>query len=416
MNDQRILIVGVSAGGALGLPQQTVNRITSAHLLVGGRRQLAYFPDFAGERLEISNNIDMVAHRLQQSFDDGQCAVVLSSGDPMWYGIGASLRRYFPPDVLEVVPAPTSCQLAFAALAETWHDAMLLNAHGRPLEDVIRALCRSDAPKTAILTDNVHTPAAIARALISTSGSPGAMPLDTLCAVCENLGSPEQHITRSTLAQVVEATYAPLNVFIIWRRSGLGDATGAVVHRDRTVGLPDEVYSTSGGLITKREVRLLILAELSVSPSEVLWDIGAGSGAVAIEAARSQPRATVYAIEQRSFMINHLRQNAHQFAPGLHLIEGTAPQVCADLPDPDAVFVGGSGGRLRDIITMAQQRLRTRGRLVLDLVTLENLQTARACLPEAEIIQVQINRAVPILGMLRFEARNPVFIMTWRKQ
>lgn len=412
MNKQRILIVGISAGGAASLPQDLVRRIIAADVLAGGRRHLDYFPDFSGERLLIAGDIDVVVRRLQRAVDGAEQAVVLASGDPMWYGIGTSLRQHFPADVLEVAPAPTACQLAFAALAESWHDAAFFNAHSRPLPDVIQAVCRTGAPKAAILTDNVNTPAAIARALIAAGISCGVPGRDTPCAVCENLGSPEQRIMCETLGKVAEATFAPLNVFIIWLRPD----TGSRFRPDRVIGLPDEAYSTSGGLITKREVRLLSLTELGLGASELMWDIGAGSGAVGIEASRSQPSAVVYAIEQRARMVAHLSENARRFAPALRLIEGKAPEACTDLPDPDAVFIGGSGGRMQDIIEMVRQRLRPGGRMVLNVVTLENLQTARMCLPDAAVTQVQISRGVPILDMLRFDALNPVFIISWRKE
>jgi precorrin-6Y C5,15-methyltransferase (decarboxylating) len=181
-------------------------------------------------------------------------------------------------------------------------------------------------------------------------------------------------------------------------------------------GLDDAAFSTTGGLLTHRELRLLALAELALQPGEVLWDIGAGSGAVGIEAARAQPAAAVYAIERRDVMLEHIRENLHRFpAANVHIIAGSAPDACADLPEPHAMFVGGSGGNLAAILAQAQRRLHPGGRLVVALVTLENLQTARACLPTARVVQVHISVGVPIVGLLRFEAHNPVFLLTWRR-
>jgi precorrin-6Y C5,15-methyltransferase (decarboxylating) len=181
-------------------------------------------------------------------------------------------------------------------------------------------------------------------------------------------------------------------------------------------GLDDAAFSTTGGLLTHRELRLLALAELALQAGEVLWDIGAGSGAVGIEAARAQPAATVYAVERRDVMLEHIRENLRRFpAPNLHVVAGSAPDACTDLPDPHAVFVGGSGGQLAAILAQAQRRLRAGGRLVIALVTLENLQTARASLPTARVVQVQVSVGVPIVGLLRFEAHNPVFLLTWRQ-
>jgi precorrin-6B C5,15-methyltransferase / cobalt-precorrin-6B C5,C15-methyltransferase len=181
--------------------------------------------------------------------------------------------------------------------------------------------------------------------------------------------------------------------------------------------LPDEAFSTTGGLLTRRELRLLCLAELDLQPGAVLWDIGAGSGAVSIVAARRQPAAQVFAIERRAELCDHIAENLRRFpTPQVHLVAGSAPAACAALPDPHAVFVGGSGGELAAIIELARARLQPGGRLVLTLVTLENLLRARACLPAARVVQIQVSVGVPVQNMLRMAAQNPVFVMSWKRQ
>jgi len=182
-----------------------------------------------------------------------------------------------------------------------------------------------------------------------------------------------------------------------------------------TYGIDDAAFSTTGGLLTHRELRLLSLAELALQPGQVLWDIGAGSGAVGIEAARTQPAAAVHAVERRPIMLEHIHENLRRFpAPNLRVVAGSAPDACTDLPAPHAVFVGGSGGNLAAILGLVQRRLHPGGRLVMALVTLENLQAARDSLPTARVVQVQVSVGVPIVGLLRFEAHNPVFLLTWQ--
>jgi precorrin-6Y C5,15-methyltransferase (decarboxylating) len=387
------------------LPVALRERIMAADLLAGGRRHLRGFPDFAGTTFPITSAIDPLIERLQQALAGGERAVVLASGDPLFYGIGSSLCHALPAEALEIIPAPTACQMAFAALAEPWHDAALLSAHARPLQEVIAGV--RQASKAAILTDNRQTPSVIAWALLA-----AGMPPTTACAVCANLGQPDQQIIRTDLAQAADASFAPLNVFVVWPGE---TSAGEQVASSHPPGLPDAAFATSAGLITKREVRLLSLAELALGPGEVLWDIGAGSGAVGIEAARAQPTAQVYAVEQRPALCEHIRENLRRFpAPNLHLVAGSAPEACAAWPRPHAVFIGGSGGNLAAIIELAQQRLYPGGRLVINLVTLENLQTVRTLLPTARVVQMQVNVGTPIGAMLRFEGQNPVFVVTWK--
>lgn len=407
--DRRILVVGMTGGGRAALPEALIARVMDTDLLVGGERHLEAFSDYRGERLSMRQGLPTVARRLREALERGERAVVLASGDPLCYGIGASLRRWFAAEELEIIPAPTAYQLAFAALSEPWHDAALLSAHARPIADVVHGVLH--APKAAILTDDRHTPTAIALALIE-----AGLPPATACAVCERLGEPGQRIVRTTLDEAARQTFAPLNVMVVWRSeqepsSGIARPAPAC-----PPGLPDTAFSTEAGLITKREVRLLNLAELALGPGEILWDIGAGSGSVGIEAARAQPTATVYAVERQADRCDHIRENLRRFpAPNLHLVHGEAPAACADLPDPHAVFIGGSGGRLDSLLDLAQQRLRPCGRLALNLVALDRLHEVRRRLPDARLYQVQISRGMPIQDDLRLEALNPVFVVVWVK-
>ncbi len=405
VTETRILVLGLTAAGAAGLPPALVARVHQADVLVGGERQLNYFPHARGERVVIRGDVVPAVERLRRARHRGERAVVLASGDPMCYGIGVTLRRHFPPDALEVIPAPSAFQLAFAALAEPWQDAVLLSAHGRPLADVL-AQARA-AAKAAILTDTQATPAVIARELMD-----AGLPPETRCAVCENLGGPEQRVVRGTLAQVATQTFATLNVFVVWPQAD----GGVPFHRRHGPPPTDAAFSTSGGLLTKREVRLLALAELDLRPGDVMWDIGAGSGAVSIEAAYRQPAARVYAVERRPALVRHMRANLRRYpAPNVRLIVGEAPEACAAWPTPHAVFLGGTGGRLNALLLWAREALVPHGRLVINLATVDHLPRIRTLLPGVRVVQVAVSRGVDIQGHLRFQALNPVFIAVWQK-
>ena len=223
MNNSRILVVGITAAGANSLPGAMIERILSADLLAGGKRHLGYFPDFMGETLPITSSVESVAKRLRKAHSDGMKIVVLASGDPLYFGIGASLRRYFDASELEIVPAPTAFQLAFAALSEPWHDALLLSAHGRPLADVVAEIQlkienrklkieNGASPIAAILTDNAQTPSVVAQRLIGAGMSGSAR-----CAICENLGGgfdQAQSPQRPRILLSVERRFPRLLVFL----------------------------------------------------------------------------------------------------------------------------------------------------------------------------------------------------------
>lgn len=395
-----VLVVGMSDAGAAGLAESMVDQICTADVLAGGDRHLGFFPDACGERVPIRAEVDAVLERLRQARDDGRRVVVLASGDPLWYGIGASLLRVFGPESLEFKSAPSSFQLAFAAIGEPWTGATVLSAHGRPPAPVISSILGS--PLSAVLTDPVNTSAAIASRLLA-AGMDGS----ERCAVAERLGGPDQRVVQTTLEKVAEGTFADPNVLIVWNDS------------PRTAlspGLPDSAFSTTGALITKREVRLQALAELGLTGTDVLWDIGAGSGSVGIEAARWFPTARVFAIERRPALFAHLEENVRRFPAANYSARlGEAPEDCREWPDPDAVFIGGSGGKLPDIIDQVCTRLRPGGRLVVALATIDHLPLLRERLPDAALTQIQVNRGVPVGASIRLDALNPVFLVCWRR-
>ncbi|GBD13778.1 Cobalamin biosynthesis bifunctional protein CbiET [bacterium HR24] len=187
------------------------------------------------------------------------------------------------------------------------------------------------------------------------------------------------------------------------------------------LGIPDEeLESCPAGVMTKEEVRAVALFKLRLRPDAVVWDVGAGSGSLAIEAALVARDGHVYAVERRPEAVAALRSNLSRFPrPNLTVVEGEAPEALAGLPDPDAVFVGGSGGRLAEVLACVAGRLRPRGRIVVDLASLENLEVARAALSclgfHWQVSAVNVARSRPLAGLTAFESLNPVFVVSaWR--
>ena len=402
---QPILIIGLPDAGPDMLPAQFIRRINQATLLVGGKRHLDHFPDAQGERLAIRADMAAIVARLRAAQSEAGETVVLASGDPLWFGIGATLRRYFEPEELDIRPAPSSAQLAFAALGEPWAGAALLSAHARPIEEVVRACATVE--RAAILTDPTHTPAAIAQALLKAGHAP-SRPV----AIAENLGGSQQKVWRGTLVTVSEQEVGRLNVFVLLPHNEPSQRRHV---QNLPYFLPEDAFVHRASLITKQEIRTLSLAALQPARA-VMWDIGAGSGSVGIEAALMG--AQVWAVEKNEKDCAIIRQNIARFdvEASYHLTHGRAPAVFADWPTPDAIFIGGSGGALEEILQHAWQRLAANGRLVINFVVIENLALTMATLRKLgvtpEIRQISVSRSKPILHLTRFEALHPVWIVS----
>lgn len=392
----RVTVVGMTDTGPASLTMEARAAIDAAYLLCGGQRHLAFFPPHPGERFTIRANIPALLDRLRA--EQGPAAV-LASGDPCFYGIGPIVARALGERVT-ILPSVGSVAAAFARLGLGWQDATVLSAHGRPLHSILRPALH--AHQVAILTDERNTPGVIAETLLEAGSE------DACAHVFEHLdGERERHIT-GRLSELAGRRFASLNLLILLRE----ESEAAV-----PLGLGEDDYVHRRGMITKAEVRAVSLAALHLCQQSTVWDIGAGCGSVAIEAAALAPDGEVYALERDGEQMAYLRENRRRFRAGNVVpIHGEAPGALSDLPDPDAAFVGGSGGSLDGVLRSCLERLRPRGRIVLNLVTLEHLSLAMSLVPPDtwhwEVAQVSVARSTSTAGLTRLAALNPVFIMT----
>jgi precorrin-6B C5,15-methyltransferase / cobalt-precorrin-6B C5,C15-methyltransferase len=397
-----VTLVGIGDDGCAGLTSRAVNAITSAQVLVGGERHLAFFPDFRGERLVLEGGLGAVLDRVAALAEEHHVCV-LASGDPLLFGVGSLVIKKVGAAHVEVIPQPSSMQLAFARAGLKWDDAALLSVHGRTMEGLLARLRR--CAKAALFTDPDNSPARIATQMVD-HGETGWQ-----AWVCENLGGPDERVRTFPVAELAEVTdIGPLNVLVLQRADPGWRPPPAIpfLHEDAFAKrMPKK------GLITKREVRLLSLAALHIRPASVVWDIGAGSGSVTIEAALLAPEGRVYAIEVDPEGVEICRDNLRTHGiDNARVIAGRAPEALAGLEPPDAVFVGGSKGSMAEIIEVALERLKPGGRLVVNAITLENASEAyqtfrsRGLVPEVMLLQVA--RAEPLAHYLRYEALNPI--------
>jgi precorrin-6Y C5,15-methyltransferase (decarboxylating) len=413
MSAQPLVVVGIGHDGPAGLSAEARAHVADARALAGGRRHLDFFPEWAGEKIVIDADLDTVVGRLRERYASAK-TVVLASGDPLFYGIGRVLLQSFPREDLVFLPQVSSVQLAFARVKETWHDARVVSLHGRPLE-ALRPAVEAREAKIAVLTDGRNDPAAVAGFLCRHGAAE-----DYALWVCENLGGPDERVSRHAPARLGDGPFSPLNVVVLVRERALPPALAQDVP---LLGIPESALlhrAGPRGLITRREVRLLALCYLELRPDDVVWDIGAGSGSVAIEAARLSAGLRVFAVERDGEAFRQLEANVVRLGAGrVRAVRAEAPDGLADLPDPDAVFVGGSGGRLRDILAVAARRLRPGGRIALNCITLENLARGWDGLREQglepEATSVQLAHSRPLGRLHALEPDSLIFILRARK-
>lgn len=396
-----VYVIGAGIEGQEGFSGRALDLVEQADLLIGGERQLELFPDFKGETLAIGENLAPVVEHLQKCAGS---AVVLAAGDPLFFGIGRYLLRNLPGAELEFVPNVSSVQYAFAKIREPWDDAFSVSAEGRGMKGAVDQIVAHD--KIAVLTDAVNTPQAIARELID-RGRDGYT-----AYLCENLGTAEEAITHTDLKGLLDIQAAPLNVLILIKEyEAGGEGAGPCL------GIADEDFATVKKLITREEVRAVSLAKLRLRHDMTLWDIGAGSGSVSIEADHLMPNGQVFAVERNPQCLAYLKENLKKFnARNITLVEDEAPACLDDLPDPDRVFIGGSGGHLWKILEAADARMAIGGRVVLNAATLDTLTAATEFFENAgyelEVTSVNISRTRPLTDYKMFEAFNPVFVLT----
>lgn len=393
-------IVGIGEDGASGLSPAARALIGDAQLVFGGARHLSLAAPL----------ITGTAHAWPSPFADGIAQVlaargrkvcVLASGDPFLHGVGATLARHVPAGEMQVVPAPSAFSLAAARLGWALAETACISLHGREIGRVRPHL--HPGSRILALTSDETGPAALA-ALLTALGF-GASRLTVL----EALGGPHERL-RSARADGFEL--AGINALNLVALEVEGDAP--VVHLGR--GLPDDLFAHDGQ-ITRREIRAVTLSALAPRRGELLWDIGAGAGSVAIEWLLCDPSLSAIAIEQDPTRAQRILTNASALGvPQLRLVEGIAPAAVTGLPAPDAIFVGG-GASEEGVLEAALTALKPGGRIVANGVTLETeaaLLALRARLG-GDLVRLALTRASPVKGMTGWRPAMPVTQWAWTK-
>lgn len=394
--------MGVGEDGIDGLPPASARAIGAARIVIGGQRHLEL----------VQSIITGEAHAWPEPFDvtlagllglRGQSVCVLASGDPLCFGVGATISRYLSADEFSVLPGPSAFSLAAARLGWPLQSIACISTHGRPLE-LIRTVLH-DQRRVLVLTSDGASPGQICELLAKAGFGQSTI------HVLEALGGPREQKSSFRVEDIGTREFDPLNVVALELKAGQDARVQSL-----GFGLADDLF-IHDGQITKREVRAVTLSALRPRPGQLLWDVGAGSGSISIEWMLAHPSLNAIAIEANALRVESMRENARNFGvPGLRIVEGTAPQALAGLPAPDAIFVGG-GGSEPNTMDVAISALKRGGRLVANSVTLEmeRVLLGLHAVHGGELSRISVERAAPIGTMQGFRPAMTVTQWGWTK-
>ncbi|MCH8154288.1 MAG: precorrin-6y C5,15-methyltransferase (decarboxylating) subunit CbiE [Proteobacteria bacterium] len=374
-----LAIVGLGEDGLPGLAPAARALLDNAEVLIGGTRHLDMVPDDGRERLTWPSPLGAIVEEIARR--RGQRVCVLATGDPMHYGIGVTLAKAVPMDEMVVIPAPSAFSLACARLGWILSEVETLTLHGRPLALLHPAI--QPGARLLLLSNDAATPDQVAELLRARGYGPSRM------VVLEHMGGAKERRLDATAEAWQPGRVADFNTIAV---DCLAGPDAALL--PRTPGLPDEAFRHDGQM-TKREVRAVTLSALQPVPGQLLWDLGAGSGSIAIEWMRSHPRCRAIAVERYAGRIALIAGNAAALGtPGLEIVEGEAPGALDGLEAPDAAFIGG-GLRADGNFETCWDRLKPGGRLVANAVTVEGEQALARWRAElgGELIRIAVSRA-----------------------
>ena len=411
---------------------EILDLIRSADLVAGGRRLLDELEIEEGRRLPLGS-LDKFAARIQSRAEDG-VVCVLADGDPLLYGIGASLLRFFAPRELTFHPNVSALQTACARFGLPWHDCRAVSLHGRDDQAPLFAAL-THGSLAALYTDLRHSPDAIARLLLERGVTGWRM------HVAEALGGPEESLTTIALPEAAQRSWHKLNIILLERTK----APTLTLE----LGLEENALAHAGGLMTKQPVRAFALSLLRLPPDAIMWDLGAGSGAVSLEAARLLSKGRVVAVERQAERVRHIKANVQR--TGAWLVEvaqasleeflengsyrtcgthgtynkagqaqdgrGTCLEHTSHSSPPTHIFFGG--GASAEVLTQCAALLSPGGRMVVAAVLLSTLETARTVISQLgwplTVHQLMHHASSPLGDDLRLVPSNPVFLLETQK-
>ena len=425
----KIYIIGI---GFRPLDRKAGETVLGSEAVLTNNRLLEVFKNYeeyarVKDKVIVHDSVYEMLDYIRDNYREKKIAL-LAAGDPMLFGIGRLVIERFGRDVIEVFPDLSSIQVAFSKIPETSNNALMISLHGGPdpakkrkleyeIDDIPSLLAKHN--KIAILTDKVNNPAVIAKVLYESSALPHFRASALQMYVCEKLGYPDEKITEGMPKEIAGMSFADPNVVVI-----IQDTERSAQNTDYYInikfGLKEDAIQHTKGLITKDEVRAVTMHKLRIPERGVLWDIGAGSGSVSVEAARLYPDLKVFAVEKDEEQINNIVVNINRFnITNIEVVKGEAPESLKALPSPDRVFIGGSGGRMDAIMDLISEKMGS-GIIVINATTIETLNEAVHSFGKNnfifELSEISVSRSKMVGNKRHMSALNPVFVITGRNE
>jgi precorrin-6Y C5,15-methyltransferase (decarboxylating) len=418
-----IHIIGLGVTEYAELNRSTLVALESSNWVVGSERQLQVI-----EHLKAESTQTKILPPLRElslwlaGIKASESVSILASGDPLFYGIGRWFSKHYPAEKLNFYPAVSSIQAACHTLGLSLQDVDVLSLHGRPVAQIRKTL--KPAQTLVVLSDKKSVPQVLAQECLNAGFE------RSIITVCETLGYPEQKVSRFEVSHLIESdqVFDPLHLSVI-------EVKGKGLVLPSFPGIPNESFITdvanknsiekTSAMLTKREVRLAILSLIQANNADVIWDVGAGCGSVAVELAYWNKQVQVHAIEHHEARLACLEANRDRFGvvSQLNIIAGKAPEKLSGLPDPTKVFIGGSGGSLPEILMLAWQKLPIGGLLVASAVTeatkqyLFQFMNMRESAQDVELetLQVSVSKGSKLAGQLLYRPSLPVTLFKFMK-
>jgi precorrin-6Y C5,15-methyltransferase (decarboxylating) len=398
VNRGRITVVGLDGRP---LSEEIERLLADAALVAGGGRHLEMLEVDRDRAVVLKGDFSEALGRIE---DTEGPVVVLASGDPGFFGIVRLLGERFGREDLRVLPGLSSVAMAFARAGLSWDDAVTVSAHGRDPRRAVN-VCRAH-PKVAVLTSPDFGPAELAEELGG---------LDRTFVVAEKLGEADERVFHGDASTVASMEWEDPNVVLVLDEERMPGTKGWISSSLQSQGrwaLPEDRFEHRSGMITKSATRAFVLSRLGPGPGDLIWDVGAGSGSVAIECARLG--AASIAVEHDPESCARIHRNSRHHNVHLQLVEGMAPATLLDLPEPDAVFIGGTGGAFEEIVKLSA--VRAHRAVVLALVTLERVvpaaQLLEDCGLEVETTFLQASGMKGVGNLHRLAAESGVFVVS----